>query len=151
MAHTNNTAINPAARRRFETALGIYGRGLPPYVAAPHTGMILQPPSADDVSFVAAQTAAREWANRALDLGQAGDTEEARYARFRAEASLVKMLALEAQEGRFSNDKLPIACSRVQRRSPPRERREVKLNNAALRSWPRSLPRTSDVCLVRTG
>ena len=137
MAHTNNTAINAAARRRFETALGTYGQALPAYLAPPHPRMILQPPLTDDVSFVAAQTAAREWANKALDLGQAGDTEQARYATLRAEASLVKMLALEAQEGRLENDKLPIACSRAQRRSPPRERRELKLNNAALRSWPR--------------
>jgi hypothetical protein len=136
MAHTNNTAINAAARRRG-TALGTYGQALPPYLAPPHPGMVLQPPLTDDVSFVAAQTAAREWANKALDLGQAGDTEQARYATLRAEASLVKMLALEAQEGRLENDKLPIACSRAQRRSPPRERRELKLNNAALRSWPR--------------
>jgi hypothetical protein len=103
--------------------------------------MILQPPSADDVTFVAAQTAARAWADKALDLGQASDTEQARYARFRAEASLVEMLALEAQEGRLKNDKLPIAPSRAQHRSPPRERRELKLNNAALRTWPRSLLR----------
>jgi hypothetical protein len=134
MAHTNNTAINPAVRRRFGTALGIYGQA-PPRISRP------LPPPADDVSFVAAQTAAREWADKALDLGQAGDTEQARYARFRAEASLVKMLALEAHEGRLNHDKLPIARSRAQRRSPPRERQEVKLNNAALRSWPRSLLR----------
>src|SRR3984957_767604 len=109
MAYTNNILTNPAARRRFETALGIYGQSLPHISRPLHPGMILQPPPADDVSFVAAQTAAREWADKALDLGQAGDTEQARYARFRAEASLVKMLALEAQEGRLKNDKLPIA------------------------------------------
>jgi hypothetical protein len=136
MAHTNNTAINPTARRRFETAVGIYCQALP-HLVAPHPGMVLQPPSADDVTFVAAQTAARAWADKALHLGQAGDTEQARYARFRAEASLVEMLALEAQEGRLKNDKLPIAPSR----SPPRERRELKLDNAALRTWPRSLLR----------
>ena len=98
---------------------------------------ILHPSPADDVSFVAAQTAAREWADKALELGQAGDTEQARYARFHAEAWLVKMLALEAQDGRLKNDKLPIARPRAQRRSPPNERREAKLNNAALRIWPR--------------
>jgi hypothetical protein len=101
--------------------------------------MILQPPPVDDVSFVAAQTAAREWADKALDFGQAGDTEQARYASFRAEASLVKMLAIEAQERRLKNDKLPIARSRARRPSPPHERRQAKLNNAALRTWPRSL------------
>jgi hypothetical protein len=131
MAHTNNTPINPAARRRFEAALGISGQALPLHLAALH------PPPADDVSFVAAQTAAREWADKALELGQAGDTEQARYARFRAEAWLVKMLAIEAQDGRLENDKLPIARPRAQRRSPPAERREAKLNNAALRTWPR--------------
>jgi hypothetical protein len=117
MAHTNNTPIDPAA---------------------PHPGMILQLPPADDVSFVAAQTAAREWADKALVLGQAGDTDQARYARFHAEAWLAKMLALEAQDGRLENDKLAIARPRAQHRAPPGERQEAKLNNAALRTWPRS-------------
>jgi len=141
MAYTNNTPINPAARRRFEVALEIYGQALPLHLAAPRPGTILQPPLADDVSFVAARTAAREWADKALDLGQAGDTEQARHARFRAEAWLVKMLALEAQDGRLGSDKVPIPRSRAQRRSPVDEQRSAKLNNAALRTWPRSLPR----------
>jgi hypothetical protein len=117
MAHTNNIPINPAA---------------------PNPDMILQLPPAGDVSFVAAQTAAREWADKALVLSQAGDTDRARYARFRAEAWLVKMLAIEAQDGRLESDKLPIARPRAQRRSPPAARHEPKLNNAALRPWPRS-------------
>ena len=141
MAHTKNTPINPAARLRFKAALGTYGQSLPLHLAAAHPGMILQPPPADDVSFVAAQTAAREWADKALVLGQAGDTDQARYARFRAEAWLVKMLAIEARDERLENDKLPIARPRAQRRPPPGERREAKLNNAALRTWPRSLLR----------
>jgi hypothetical protein len=99
--------------------------------------MILPQPLADDVSFVAAQTAAREWADKALVLGQAGDTDQARYARFRAEAWLVKMLTLEARDGRLESDKLPIARRRARRPSPPTERQEAKLNNAALRTWPR--------------
>ncbi len=138
MAHTNNTPINPATRLRFEAPLGTYGQALPLPVAAPHPGMIPQPPLVDDLSFVDAQTAAREWADKALALGQAGDTDQARYATFRAEAWLVKMLALEAQDSRLENDKLLIARPRAQRRSPPRERREAKLNNIALRTWPRS-------------
>ena len=88
------------------------------------------------MSFVAAQTAAREWADKALELGQVGDTEQARYARFRAEAWLVKMLTLEAQDGRLENDTLPIARPRPQRRSLSGETREAQLNNA-LRTWPR--------------
>jgi hypothetical protein len=138
MALTNNTPINPAARLRFKAALGTYGQAVPRHLAAPNPDMILQLPPAGDVSFVAAQTAAREWADKALVLGQAGDTDQARFARFRAEAWLVKMLAIEAQDGRLENDKLPIARPRAQRRSPPEERQEAKLNNAALRTWPRS-------------
>jgi hypothetical protein len=134
MAYTNNTPINPAARLRFEAAPGTYGQALPRHLAAPNPDMILQLPPAGDVSFVAAQTAAREWADKALDLGQAGDTDRARYARFRAEAWLVKMLAIEAQEARLENDRLPIARPRIQRRSPPNKRREAKLNSAALRT-----------------
>jgi hypothetical protein len=138
MAHTNKTPIKPASRLRFEAALGTYGQAPPQHLAAPNPDMLLQLPSAGDVSFVAAQTGAREWADKALVLGQAGDTDQARHARFRAEAWLVKMLAIEAQDGRLENDKLPIARPRAQRRSPPRERQEAKLNNAALRTWPRS-------------
>jgi hypothetical protein len=100
--------------------------------------MILEPFLADGVSFVAAQTAAREWADKALDFGQAGDTEQARYARFRAEAWLVKMIALEAQDGKLENVKLPLAHPRAQRRAPLEERRQANLNNAPLRAWPRS-------------
>ena len=98
--------------------------------------MTLQPPPVDDMSLVAAQTAAREWADKALELGQVGDTEQARYARFRAEAWLVKMLALEAQNGRLQNDTFPIARPHPQRRSSSGENREAQLNNA-LRTWPR--------------
>jgi hypothetical protein len=137
MANTNNTPIKAAARHRFEAALGTYGQAPPQHVAAPNPDMLLQMPSDGDVSFVAAQTGAREWADKALVLGQAGDTDQARYARFRAEAWLVKMLAIEAQIGTLENDKLPIARPRGQRHSPPRERQEAKLNNVALRTWPR--------------
>jgi hypothetical protein len=137
MAHTNNTLIDPAARLRYKAAAGTYGQALPVQLEAPPPGMILPPPLADDVSFAAAQTAAREWADKALLLGQAGDTDQARYARVRAEAWLVKMLALEAQIGRPENDKLPIARTRAQRRAPLGERRDAQLNNAALRTWPR--------------
>jgi hypothetical protein len=137
MAHTNNIPINPAARLRFKAAAQTYGQALPLQLEAPPPGMILPPPLADDVSFEAAQTAAREWADKALLLGQAGDTDRARYARIRAEAWLVKMLALEAHNGRLENDKLPIARPRTQRRAPLGERRDAKLNNAALRTWPR--------------
>jgi hypothetical protein len=138
MAHANNTPNNPAAGRRFEAALGAYGQAPPRHLAAPNPDMFLHLPLADDMSFVAAQTGAREWADKALALGQAGDTDQARYARFRAEAWLVKMLAIEAQDSRLQNDKLPIARPRAQRRSLPEERQEAKLNNAALRTWPRS-------------
>ena len=120
MARTNNTPIDPAKP------------------GAPHAGMILPQPLADDVSLAAARTAAREWADKALVLGQAGDTDQARHARFRAEAWLVKMLALEAQDGRFVSNKLPIARLGAPRRSPPKERRGATLNNAALRAWTRS-------------
>jgi hypothetical protein len=137
MAHTNNIPINPAARLRYKAAAETYSQALPEQLEAPPPGMILPPPLADDVSFEAAQTAAREWADKALLLGQAGDTDRARYARVRAEAWLVKMLALEAQNGRLENDKLPIARPRAQRRAPLGERRDAKLNNAALRTWPR--------------
>jgi hypothetical protein len=137
MAHTNNTPINPAAGLRFEAALETYGQAVPRHLAAPNPDMILQLPLANDMSFVAAQTGAREWADKALLLGQAGDTDQARYARFRAEAWLGKMLALEAQIGRLESDKLPIARPRGQRRAPLGERRDAKLNNAALRTWPR--------------
>ena len=118
MADTNNAWIDPAARLRYKAAAGTHGQALPVQLEAPPPGMILPPPLADDVSFEAAQTAAREWADKALLLGQAGDTDRARYARVRAEAWLVKMLALEAQIGRLRNDKLPIARPRAQRRSP---------------------------------
>jgi hypothetical protein len=138
MSKTNNARINPAARLRFEAALETYGQAVPRHLAAPNPDMILQLPPAGDVSFVAAQTAAREWADKALVLGQAGDTEQSRHARLRAEAWLVKMLAIEVQDGRLENDKLPIARPRTQRRSPPAALQEPKLNNAALRTWPRS-------------
>jgi hypothetical protein len=138
MAHTNNTPINPAARLRFEAALETHGQAPPRHIAAPNPDMLLQMPSAGDLSFVAAQTGAREWADKALVLGQAGDTDQARYARFHAEAWLVKMLAIEAQDLRLANDKLPIARPGAQRRSSPRERPKAKLNNDALRTWPRS-------------
>ena len=137
MAHSNNTPSKPVARLRFEAALETYGLAPLRHLAAPNPDMILQMPSAGDMSFVAAQTGAREWADKALVLGQAGDTDQARYARSRAEAWLVKMLAIEAQDLRLENDKLPIARPLAQRRSPPAERREAKLNNAALRIWPR--------------
>jgi hypothetical protein len=85
----------------------------------------------------AAQSAAREWADKALELGQVGDTEAARYAISRAEASLVKMLSLEAQGARLENDKFPVARLPVQRRLSSGESREAQLNNAALLTWPR--------------
>jgi hypothetical protein len=87
------------------------------------------------VSFVAAQTAAREWADKALTLGQAGDTDQSRHARLRAEAWLVKMLDIEAQDERLENGKLPITRpitrSSARRRAP----RAEGLNNDALRTW----------------
>jgi hypothetical protein len=138
MADTNNTPIKPGAGLRFEAALETYGQAPPRHLAAPSPHMILQMPSAGDLSFVAAQAGAREWADKALVLGQAGDTDQARHARSRAEAWLVKMLAIEAQDLRLENDKLPIARPGAQRRSSARESQEGKLNNAALRTWPRS-------------
>ena len=138
MAHTNNTPINPAAGLRFEAALETHGRTPPRHIAAPNPDMLLQMPSAGDLTSVAAQTGAREWADKALVLGQAGDTDQARYARSRAEAWLVKMLAIEARDLRLENDKLTLARPGAQRRSSPRERPEAKLNNDALRTWPRS-------------
>jgi len=145
MAHTNNTPINPAAQLRLEAAPATSGRALALHFAAPHPGMILQPPPPDDMSFVAAQTAAREWADKALVLAEAGDTDQARYARLQAEAWVVKMLALEAQGVRPENDKPPNARLRAQRRSFSAERQAGKLNNAALRTWSRSpLPEPAD-------
>jgi hypothetical protein len=138
MVHTNETLINPEVPRRFDPAAGLYGQALPLHLAAPHPGMILQPSPADDVSLVAAQTAARTWADKAFDLAQAGDTEQSRYAVFRAEAWLVKMLDLETRDASPPTAKLPVVRRRVQRRSPPEERREAKLNNATLRTWQRS-------------
>lgn len=122
MARTNNIPLNPAT---------------------PPPGMIHELPLANDLSFAAAQAAAREWADKALVLGQAGDSDQARYARFRAEAWLVKMLTLEAQLGKLENGNLSTAGRprRAQRRPPFRERREATLNNAALSAWPRSLLR----------
>ncbi len=137
MAHTNNSPINPAARRRIDTAPRPYRQALPRHLAAPRPDMIRRPPPEEIVSFVTAQTAAREWADKALELGQIGDTEQARYARFRAEAWLVKMLAIEAEDGRRESQQLPNARPRAQRRLPPGENRDAILNNAALRTWPR--------------
>jgi hypothetical protein len=117
-----------------------YTNNTPRHLAAPTPGMILQMPPPDDVSFVAAQTAARAWADKALVLAQGGDTEQARYARLQAEAWLVKMLALETVVGKLENKELPKARPRIQRRSPLAERREGKLNNCALRAWSRSPP-----------
>ena len=137
MADINSTPINPAARRRFETALSSYHQALPMHLTPRCPPTFPQPPQADPVSFVTAQAAAREWADKALDLGQVGDTEQARHARFRAEAWLGKMLAIEAQDGTRERHELPVARPRVQRRSPPGESREANLNNSALRTWPR--------------
>ncbi len=137
MAYTNNTPINPVARSRFETALRTYRQALPMHLTAPRPHMTPAPPQADAVSFVTAQTAAREWADKALDLGQVGDTEEARHARFRAEAWLVKMLAIEAQDGARERHELPVARPRAQRPSLPGRSRKANLNNSALRTWPR--------------
>ena len=137
MAYTNNTPSKPVARNRFETAPRTYGEALPVRLTAPRPRMTPQPPQADAVSFLTAQTAAREWADKALDLGQAGDTEQARDARFRAEAWLVKMLAIEAQDGTRERHELPVAGPRAQRSSLPGKSREANLNNSALRSWPR--------------
>ncbi len=137
MTYTNNAPIKPVARNRCETALRTYGQALPMHLAAPRPHMTPPPPQADAVSFVTAQAAAREWADKALDLGQVGDTEQARHARFRAEAWVVKMLAIEAQDGTRERHELPVACSRAQRPSLPGKSREGKLNNSALRSWPR--------------
>jgi hypothetical protein len=141
MAHTTNTPNKSAAGLRFEAALESYGQAPPRHLAAPNPDMILQMPSVGDLSFVAAQTGAREWADKALILGQAGDTDQARYARLRAEAWLVKMLAIEAKDLRLANDKLQIGRPGAQRRSSPRQRPEVKLNNDALGMWPRLRPR----------
>jgi hypothetical protein len=80
----------------------------------------------------------RTWAEKSFDLAQAGDTEQSRYAIFRAEAWLVKVLALEARDARPENAKLPVVRRRAQHRSPPEERREAKLNNTTLRTWQRS-------------
>jgi hypothetical protein len=138
MAYTNDTPIKPAARRRFETALSSYRQALPMHLTAPRPPVIPQPPQADPVSFVTAQAGAREWADKALDLGQVGDTEQARHARFRAEAWLGKMLAIEeAQDGTRERHELPVARPRARRRSLPGETRDANLNNSALRSWPR--------------
>ena len=135
MADTNNTPIKRVARPRFEAALETYGQALPRRRPAPHPDTILQPPTEGDVSFVAAQTAAREWADKALTLGQAGDTDQSRHARLRAEAWLVKMLDIEAQDERLENGKLPITRpitrSSARRRAP----RAEGLNNDALRTW----------------
>jgi hypothetical protein len=140
MAHTNNTPIDRAARLRFDAAPGTSGQTLPLHLAAPTPGMTLQLPPPDDMSFVAAQRATRAWADKALVLAEGGDTEQGRYARFQAEAWLVRMLALEALVGKVGNKELPKARPRTQRRSAPAERREGKLNNSALRTWSRSLP-----------
>jgi hypothetical protein len=137
MAYTNNTPIKPVVRSRFETAPSTYGQELPMHLVAPRPRMTPQLPAADAVSFVTAQNAAREWADKALDLGQLGDTEQARHARFRAEAWLLKMLAIEAQDGMRERHELPVARPRAQRRSLPGKSREANPNNPALRSWPR--------------
>jgi hypothetical protein len=121
--------------RRGQTV--VLRSGAPPACRGSATGMILKPSPQDEVSFIAAQTAARDWADKALELGQSGNTEQARGARIRAEACLAKMLALEAQGGRLKNDKPPIALARLKRRSPPAERQAAQLNNAALLTWPR--------------
>jgi hypothetical protein len=97
MTHASNIAIKPAVLPRSEAALEVYGRARPPRRATLPRRMTLLHRAGNGVSFVDAQAAAREWADKALDLAQAGDTERARYAIFRAEACLVKMLALETQ------------------------------------------------------
>src|ERR1700679_825969 len=117
MAYTNNTPIKPVARNRLETAPSTYGQELPMHLTAPRPHMTSQLPQADAVSFVTAQTAAREWADKALDLGQVGDTEQARHARFRAEAWLLKMLAIEAQDGSRERYELTVARPRARRPS----------------------------------
>ena len=124
----------PTPRRGQSTALRL---SAPPACRGSASGMILKRSPQDEMSFIAAQTAARDWADKALELGQSGNTEQARGARIRAEACLAKMLALEAPGGRLKNDRPPTALARVKRRSPPADRQAAQLNNAALLTWPR--------------
>jgi hypothetical protein len=77
------------------TALKLVRRDVQP-TRADNTQAIVPSEPIHKSAFAAAQSKAREWAEKAIDLYQVGDIEQARHAARQAEVWLARMGALEA-------------------------------------------------------
>jgi hypothetical protein len=79
-------------------------------------------PGAHDVSLIEARTNACQWADRALELNQAGNLDRARVAEAHAEIWLTRMLEIESRLGGSPTGEVrrkvfspPVRTKRVQR------------------------------------
>ena len=99
--------------------------------------------AADCESFVKAQDKARKWADRSIELSQAGDVEQAHHAERCAAVWLSRMLDIE--NGTVVEAPSPTRATLLARRKKSRViASEPSGNNATLRAWRRSclLPHT---------
>jgi hypothetical protein len=87
------------------------------------------PPTTLEPTFVGSQSKAREWADKAIDLYQIGDIEQARQAVRQAEVWLARMHTFE---GRFrgkrrSSGERPIRTAHTERRTEDPSRAAMSL------------------------